>query len=341
MGMTWTPASAEVYTQVSGNITFNDDDVQWVYVDWGDGEDNSLEYAINQWEKLETDANSITLDHTYTKEGTFYPVLRTINSAGFVSKYLYSGGTVTNLPKPNEEVTNITGTTISDGNPTSVMRVENKQILSGIDNNIFEEGSKDIYIMVPPLLSDAEKVPMQSCRLEITGVMDAVIYNDDPSVSWNDEELGGEKLVITKELEIDIGGTSPSSAPAAQLFPLIGGMFSQILEVKWKNPKMISDNKTYVSNYNKLKVFLIAKSNDGNWYPITYVSNGDPVKSNDEVKRNYQRNKTLIDLTYAPKELGTEILDTFREAPCNDRSKILNYFIQKRLKNLTESIGDF
>ena len=41
-----------------------------------------------------------------------------------------------------------------------------------------------------------------------------------------------------------------------------------------------------MNNYNKLKVFLIAKSNDGNWYPITYVSNGDPVKSNDEVKRN-------------------------------------------------------
>jgi len=47
MGLSWTPASADVYTQVSGTITFNDDDVQWVYVDWDDGEDNSLEYAIN------------------------------------------------------------------------------------------------------------------------------------------------------------------------------------------------------------------------------------------------------------------------------------------------------
>ena len=61
----------------------------------------------------------------------------------------------------------------------------------------------------------------------------------------------------------------------------------------------------------------------------------------EEVKRNYQRNKTLIDLTCAPKELGTEILDTFRDAPCNDRSKILNYFIQSRLKNLTSEIGEF
>ena len=150
MGLSWTPASANVYTQVSGTITFNDDDVQWVYVDWDDGEDNSLEYAINQWERLETDSNSITLDHTYTKAGTFYPVLRTINSQGFISKYLYSGGKVTNLPKPQETVTGINGITISDGNPTSVMRIENKEVLSGIDNNIFEEGPKDIYIMIPP-----------------------------------------------------------------------------------------------------------------------------------------------------------------------------------------------
>ena len=62
---------------------------------------------------------------------------------------------------------------------------------------------------------------------------------------------------------------------------------------------------------------------------------------NDEVKRNYQRNKTLIDLTCSPEELRTEILDTFKEAPENSRNKILNYFIKQRLKTLTESIGEF
>jgi len=46
-------------------------------------------------------------------------------------------------------------------------------------------------------------------------------------------------------------------------------------------------------------------------------------------------------LTFTPKELSMEIINTYKEAPCNDRSKLLNYFIQKRLKNLTESIGEF
>ena len=69
--------------------------------------------------------------------------------------------------------------------------------------------------------------------------------------------------------------------------------------------------------------------------------NFDDVAPNDEVKRNYQRNKKLIDLAYTPDELSREIIDTYNEAPFGDRSKLLNYFIQKRLKNLTESIGEF
>ena len=61
----------------------------------------------------------------------------------------------------------------------------------------------------------------------------------------------------------------------------------------------------------------------------------------DEVARNYTRNKTLIDLDCIPEEIETKILETFSEAPCGDRSKMLTYFIESKLKELTESIGDF
>jgi len=60
-----------------------------------------------------------------------------------------------------------------------------------------------------------------------------------------------------------------------------------------------------------------------------------------EVMRNYERNKTLIDLDNIPVELSENILKIFYEAPCGDRSKILSFFINSRLKILTESIGDF
>ena len=61
----------------------------------------------------------------------------------------------------------------------------------------------------------------------------------------------------------------------------------------------------------------------------------------DEVKRNYQRNDKLINLDNIPRDLEKEIMVEFSEASCGDRSKLLNYFIQSRLRELTESIGDF
>jgi len=62
---------------------------------------------------------------------------------------------------------------------------------------------------------------------------------------------------------------------------------------------------------------------------------------NDEVKRNYQRNDKLINLDNIPEKLEEDILDDFKGANCGDRSKLLNYFIEKRLKGLTEQIGEF
>jgi len=62
---------------------------------------------------------------------------------------------------------------------------------------------------------------------------------------------------------------------------------------------------------------------------------------NDELKRNFQRNDALINLDNIPEELEQSILDDFKGATCGDRSKLLNYFIEKRLKGLTEQIGEF
>ena len=60
-----------------------------------------------------------------------------------------------------------------------------------------------------------------------------------------------------------------------------------------------------------------------------------------EVKRNFQRNQQLIDLSKTPKEIFLACLKEYQDSPEGDRSKLLNYFTKKRLKNLTESIGEF
>jgi len=290
MGLSWSPSSADVYTEVSGTITFSDDDVSWVYVDWSDGEDNSLEKAIYQWHKLDTDSSSITLSHTYTKAGTFYPMFRTVNSQGFLSKYYYdNNSSPVDLPKPQEQVTGIAPITISDGNPVAINRIENKQVLSGIDNNIFNEGPKDLYFTVPPILPTGNALVEPSTATFIVDVEAIVQYSTStPAGSVaNPESMGGETVIETIAGNVDLNASKPGALAAVPL-TVTEGKILEVLSVKLRNPKLVKSSvytNTLINDYNKIKIFLIAKSNDGLWYPITYVSNGDPIKSIDDVKR--------------------------------------------------------
>ena len=99
-------------------------------------------------------------------------------------------------------------------------------------------------------------------------------------------------------------------------------------------PNVLSPDNTFTDG---LRQKPLTKKKIASWVEHNF----EDVAPNDEVKRNYQRNRKLIDLTYTPEELSSEIIDTYKEAPYGDRSKLLNYFIQKRLRNLTESIGEF
>ena len=56
---------------------------------------------------------------------------------------------------------------------------------------------------------------------------------------------------------------------------------------------------------------------------------------------NWQRNETLIDLDKIPNDIRDEILREFKDAQTGDRSKLFNYFVEKKLNNLIQSIGDF
>jgi hypothetical protein len=57
--------------------------------------------------------------------------------------------------------------------------------------------------------------------------------------------------------------------------------------------------------------------------------------------RNYIRNKQLIDLNFTPKEIHQKVMESYKAQEGKDRSKLMNYFITNKLRNLTESIGDF
>ena len=62
---------------------------------------------------------------------------------------------------------------------------------------------------------------------------------------------------------------------------------------------------------------------------------------NEEMLRNYQRNRKLIDLEYAPAGITDRCIQAYLNSTVKDRSGLLNYFIKHRLKNHMENIGAF
>lgn len=62
---------------------------------------------------------------------------------------------------------------------------------------------------------------------------------------------------------------------------------------------------------------------------------------NEDVRRNYARNRQLVDLSQIPEDIQNNIVETFTNYKKNDRSKLFNYFVDKKLKNLMENISEF
>lgn len=73
------------------------------------------------------------------------------------------------------------------------------------------------------------------------------------------------------------------------------------------------------------------------------ISEGIQSKPEDVV-RGFKRNEQLIDLTFIPEHLKVEILNQYKSqiSKCAlKRTKMFNYFIVKKLKNLVECVGEF
>ena len=98
-------------------------------------------------------------------------------------------------------------------------------------------------------------------------------------------------------------------------------------------PNFLSSDNTFVD---ELRQKPLSKKKLETWIDL------DPEDyCTEDMMRNYQRNKVLIDLEEIPRELKAEILEQYQLPPKGERSQLLNYFISKRLKNLMNDIGDF
>lgn len=68
----------------------------------------------------------------------------------------------------------------------------------------------------------------------------------------------------------------------------------------------------------------------------------DPqVFCDEKMLRGYLRNQQLVDLNFIPADIKKEVLAQFEEQKGKGRDKLFNYFIERRLKILLESINEF
>lgn len=61
----------------------------------------------------------------------------------------------------------------------------------------------------------------------------------------------------------------------------------------------------------------------------------------DIMLRGYKRNQMLVDLDYVPENIKKQIVSTYEDTKPGNKQKMLNYFIENRLKNLIEVLDEF
>ena len=59
------------------------------------------------------------------------------------------------------------------------------------------------------------------------------------------------------------------------------------------------------------------------------------------IAKNYFRNAQLIDLNNIPDIIREKVMESYNKQANKDRSKLMNYFVANKLRNLTEHIGEF
>ena len=97
-------------------------------------------------------------------------------------------------------------------------------------------------------------------------------------------------------------------------------------------PNILSDDEIFVRGERQKP---ITKTKLEEW------SNLDNIPLGSETKKNYNRNKKLIDLSQIPKTIEDSIINSFRSYKVPNRSLLLPYFMKHKLKSLIENINDF
>jgi 5'-3' exonuclease len=67
----------------------------------------------------------------------------------------------------------------------------------------------------------------------------------------------------------------------------------------------------------------------------------EQMPQDDDFKKNYKRNKDLVSFDNIPQNIKDAIINSYLEQPKKDKSKLLPFFVEHKMKNMLEVIEEF
>jgi 5'-3' exonuclease len=98
-------------------------------------------------------------------------------------------------------------------------------------------------------------------------------------------------------------------------------------------PNILSPSDTFVRDIRQ-KVMTAGRLQE-------FMAEHQNLYEDENARIGFTRNEVLIDLSFIPQNIKTSILDTYNNTKPASRSRLLTYFMEKKLKNLMEDIGEF
>jgi hypothetical protein len=73
-----------------------------------------------------------------------------------------------------------------------------------------------------------------------------------------------------------------------------------------------------------------------------FIEHGFDACKNDDERRNWHRNATLVDFQFIPEDVSNQIIDTYENnKPVGDKMAIMNYLIEHKCRLLLDELEDF
>lgn len=98
-------------------------------------------------------------------------------------------------------------------------------------------------------------------------------------------------------------------------------------------PNVLSDDTCLVEG-RRQKPILSKKMEE-------WIKDPSKMPQDEQFKANYARNSQMVDLTKIPNQLKVDIINTYVSQPKKDRSQLINYFMQNRMKLMLEAVSEF